>query len=184
MALAIRGMGRCWEDAGEQKRGPVSLGINLATGSTNRLSPPISRRHTDTYLYCQVAAVAAAVAAVREKRRDSSKKLRRYWDSSETKCNATEHIKGPGSVSGSDSWEGTEWKTLPEVSCEMFDIFSTYFQPNENKVVFVPSKTQHSSRWRRLKQPIVLWKLNITHFTACCVQSRFFFLPPWPCCLW
>lgn len=52
-------MGRCWEDAGEQERGPVSLGINLAAGSTNRLSPPISHRHTDGYLYCQVAAVAA-----------------------------------------------------------------------------------------------------------------------------
>lgn len=59
---------------GEQKRGPVSLGINLATGSTNRLSPPISRQHTDSYLYCQVA---AAAAAAQEKRRDSSKKLRR-----------------------------------------------------------------------------------------------------------
>lgn len=74
MALTIRGMGRCWEDVGEQKRGPVSLGINLATGSTNRLSPPISRQHTDSYLYCQVA---AAAAAAQEKRRDSSKKLRR-----------------------------------------------------------------------------------------------------------
>lgn len=78
MALAIRGMGGRCEDAGEKKREPVSLGINLATGTTNRLSPPISRRHTDTYLYCQVAA-AAAVSAVQEKRGDSSKELRRYW---------------------------------------------------------------------------------------------------------
>lgn len=59
-------------DIGEQRRGPVSLGINLATGSTNRLSPPISRQRTDSYLYCQVAAAAAP-----EKRRDSSKELKR-----------------------------------------------------------------------------------------------------------
>lgn len=49
------------EDVGEHSDGPVSLGINLATGSTNRLSPPISHQHTDIYLFCQVAAAAAAV---------------------------------------------------------------------------------------------------------------------------
>ena len=49
------------EDVGEHSDGPVSLGINLAAGSTNRLSPPISHQHTDIYLYCQVAAGAAAV---------------------------------------------------------------------------------------------------------------------------
>lgn len=153
MALAIREMGRCWEDAGEQKRGPVSLGINLATGSTNRLSPPISRRHTDSYLYCQVAAVAAAVAAVQEKRGDSSKKLRRFWDSSKTKCKATEPIKGTGSARGSDSWESTEWKKLPGVSCEMFDIF---LQIIPAKWIFFSSQTQHSCKWRWLKPPFVL----------------------------
>lgn len=71
MTLTIREIGRCWKDVGEQRRGPVSLGINLATGSTNRLSPPISRQRTDRYLYCQVAAAAAP-----EEREDSSKKLR------------------------------------------------------------------------------------------------------------
>lgn len=156
MALAIRGMGRCWEDAGEQKRGPVSLGINLATGSTNRLSPPISRRHTDSYLYCQVAAVAAAVAALHEKRGDSSKKQRRYWDSGETKCNATEHIKGPGSVRDSDSRGSTEWKNPPEVLWEMFDIFCRYFQPNENKVVFFPPKKRNIPASEGAKTPFVL----------------------------
>lgn len=72
MTLTIREIGRCWKEVGEQSRGPVSLGINLATGSTNRLSPPISRQRTDSYLYCQVAAAAAP-----QKREDSSKKLRR-----------------------------------------------------------------------------------------------------------
>lgn len=87
MALTIREIGRCWKDVGEQRRGPVSLGINLATGSTNRLSPPISRQHTDSYLYCQVAAAAAAP----EKRRDSSKKLRRIGTPVKQKmrCNKT-----------------------------------------------------------------------------------------------
>lgn len=144
MALAIRGMGRCWEDAAEQKRGPVSLGINLATGSTNRLSPPISRRHTDSYLYCQVAAATAAAVAAREKRGDSSKKPRRYRDSGETKCITTRHTKGPGSVRGSDSWGSTVWKKLPEVSCDMLDIFCRYFQQNENKeflIFFLPNTT-------------------------------------------
>lgn len=70
MTMEIREIGRCWKDVGEQRRGPVSLGINLATGSTNRLSPPISRQRTDSYLYCQVAAAAAP-----ERGEDSSKKL-------------------------------------------------------------------------------------------------------------
>lgn len=61
---------------------PVSLGINLATGSTNRLSPPISRQRTDSYLYCQVAAAAP------EKREDSSKKPRRIG--TPVKQNATQ----------------------------------------------------------------------------------------------
>lgn len=65
---------------------PVSLGINLATGSTNRLSPPISRQRTDSYLYCQVAAAAAAAAP--EKREDSSKKPRRIG--TPVKQNATQ----------------------------------------------------------------------------------------------
>lgn len=63
---------------------PVSLGINLATGSTNRLSPPISRQRTDSYLYCQVAAAAGAP----EKREDSSKKPRRIG--TPVKQNATQ----------------------------------------------------------------------------------------------
>lgn len=157
MALAIRGMGRCWEDAAEQKRGPVSLGINLATGSTNRLSPPISRRHTDSYLYCQVAAATAAAVAAREKRGDSSKKPRRYRDSGETKCITTRHIKGPGSVRGSDSWGSTVWKKLPEVSCDMLDIFCRYFQRNENKeFFFFFSQTQRSCNRGWLKPAFAL----------------------------
>lgn len=64
---------------------PVSLGINLATGSTNRLSPPISRQRTDSYLYCQVAAAAAAAP---EKREDSSNKPRRIG--TPVKQNATQ----------------------------------------------------------------------------------------------
>lgn len=149
MALAIGGMGRCREDAGEQKRGPVSLGINLATGSTNRLSPPISRRHTDSYLYCQVAAAVAAavVVAAREKRGDSSKKLGRYWDSSETKCNATEHIKGPGTASEAPIHEEAPSGRSCQgclVKCLIYsaDIFSQM----KIKLLFFPTKMQRSCK--------------------------------------
>lgn len=69
MTMTIREIGRCWEDVRKQRRGPVSLGINLARGSTNRLSPPISCLHRDSHLYCQVAAAAAP-----EKKEDSSKR--------------------------------------------------------------------------------------------------------------
>ena len=71
MTMTEREIGRCWKDVGERRWEPVSLGINLATGSTNRLSPPMSRQRTDSHLYCQVAAAAAP-----QKRGDSSKKLR------------------------------------------------------------------------------------------------------------
>lgn len=68
MTMTIREIGRCWKEVGEQRGGPVSLGINPATGSTNRLSPPISRQRKDSYLYCQVVAAAAL-----EKREDEFK---------------------------------------------------------------------------------------------------------------
>lgn len=71
-------IGRCREDAGERRRGPVSLGINLATGSTNRLSLPISCQHTHGYWLCQAAAAAAP-------RRTKS----RFKGSAED-CNSTE----------------------------------------------------------------------------------------------
>lgn len=179
MALAIRGMGRCWEDAAEQKRGPVSLGINLATGSTNRLSPPISRRHTDSYLYCQVAAATAAAVAAQEKRGDSSKKPRRYRDSGETKCITTRHIKDPGSVRGSDSWGSTVWKKLPEVSCDMLDIFCRYFQRNENKefVIFF-SQTQRSCNWGWLKTRICTLKIQQNPNFQSVVANQGSLLPP------
>lgn len=91
MTLTMREIGRCWKDVGEQRRGPVSLGINLATGSTNRLSPPISRQHTDSYLYCQVAAAAAPG----EERRQFKEEAEADRDSCGTKnCDATGHIWG------------------------------------------------------------------------------------------
>lgn len=95
MTMTTRAIGRCWKDVGEQRRGPVSLGINLATGSTNRLSPPISRQHTDSYLYCQVAAAAAP-----QKREDSSKKPR--WSGTPAKQNAMQQDTsgGPGNIRG------------------------------------------------------------------------------------
>lgn len=72
IALTIGQIGRCREDIGEQRRGPVSLGINLATGSTNRLSLPISCQHTDSYWLCQAAAAAAPRTT-----KDGSKEPRR-----------------------------------------------------------------------------------------------------------
>lgn len=72
---------------------PVSLGINLATGSTNRLSPPISRQRTDSYLYCQVAAAAAP-----EKREDSSKKPRRIGTPVKQNARQQDTFGGPGNI--------------------------------------------------------------------------------------
>lgn len=81
-------MGRCKKDVGDWRWEPVSLGINLATGSTNRLSPPISCHGTDSYLYCQ----AAAAAAAQDKREGGSKQLWRIGESCESKCKPTGNI--------------------------------------------------------------------------------------------
>lgn len=96
MTMTMREKGRCWKDVEEQRRRPVSLGINLATGSTNRLSPPISRQCTDTYLYCQVAAAAAP----QKRERRQFKEAEADRSSRETKCDATGHIWRPGNIRG------------------------------------------------------------------------------------
>lgn len=72
IALTIGQIGRCREAVGGQRTGPVSLGINLATGSTNRLSLPISCQHTHSYWLCQAAAAAAP-----HRTKDSSKEAKR-----------------------------------------------------------------------------------------------------------